>query len=249
MNELMIKDTFTSLELVDLINDYRSQEGNRNELLHKNLLQVIREEFEEEINRLEIQPISYKDSMNRDKPMYVLTLNQSRQVAVRESRFVRKSIMKYIEEMEARLNSPDYILKRANEILDQRIKKLTLDVQVKDQQIAELQPKATYYDLILQCKNLLSVTEISKDYGLSAKRLNKLLHELGVQYKQSRVWFLYQKYADKGYTQTKTQNYNRPDGAQGSTVHMYWTQKGRLFLYDLLKSYGYIPMIEQELTA
>lgn len=128
-------------------------------------------------------------------------------------------------------------------------KALEVDNKVKDQQIAELKPKASYYDLILQCPSLLSVTEIAKDYGLSAKALNKMLHDLGVQFSQSGVWFLYSKYQSYGYTQTKTQNYNRPDGTQGARTHMYWTQKGRLFLYDLLKRRGILPMIERTEAA
>ena len=125
-------------------------------------------------------------------------------------------------------------------------KVLEIENKVQSQQIAELQPKASYYDLILQCKDLLTVTEISKDYGMSAKGLNTKLHELGVQYKQSSIWFLYSKYQDKGYTQTKTQSYTKSDGTIGSSVHTYWTQKGRLFLYDLLKKNSILPMIEKE---
>ena len=128
-------------------------------------------------------------------------------------------------------------------------KALEVENKVKDQQIAELKPKASYYDLILQCPSLLSVTEIAKDYGLSAKALNKMLHDFGVQFSQSGVWFLYSKYQSYGYTQTKTQNYNRPDGSQGARTHMYWTQKGRLFLYDLLKRRGVLPMIERTEAA
>ena len=128
-------------------------------------------------------------------------------------------------------------------------KALEVENKVKDQQIAELKPKASYYDLILQCPSLLSVTEIAKDYGLSAKALNKMLHDLGVQFNQSGVWFLYSKYQSEGYTQTKTQNYSRPDGTQGTRTHMYWTQKGRVFLYYLLKRRGVLPMIERTEAA
>ena len=120
-----------------------------------------------------------------------------------------------------------------------------LDKAVLTQQVAELRPKASYYDLILQCASLLSVTEISKDYGMSAKAFNKKLHELRIQYQQSGVWFLYAEYQDGGYTQTKTQNYSRSDGSQGARTHMYWTQKGRLFLYERLKAEGVLPMIER----
>nr|DAI46338.1 MAG TPA: repressor domain protein [Caudoviricetes sp.] len=146
------------------------------------------------------------------------------------------------------LENPDIAIQALTKLKEERAarKLLELDNQVKSQQIAELQPKATYYDLILQCKDLLSVTEIAKDYGMSAKGLNAMLHELGVQFNQSGVWFLYTKYQHEGYTQTKTQNYNRPDGTQGSKVHTYWTQKGRLFIYNLLKSDGILPTIEIE---
>ena len=149
------------------------------------------------------------------------------------------------------LENPDIAIQALTKLKEERAarKALELDNQVKSQQIAELQPKATYYDLILQCKDLLSVTEIAKDYGMSAKGLNAMLHELGVQYNQSGVWFLYAKYQHEGYTQTKTQNYNRPDGTQGSKVHTYWTQKGRLFIYNLLKSEDILPTIEIEVET
>lgn len=65
-------------------------------------------------------------------------------------------------------------------------------------QIAELQPKASYYDLILQCPDLVSTSTIAKDYGFSAKSFNKLLHQFGVQFKQGGLWLLYQKYASQG---------------------------------------------------
>ena len=130
---------------------------------------------------------------------------------------------------------------------EEREKRLAaeLDKAVLTQQVAELRPKASYYDLILQCASLLSVTEISKDYGMSAKAFNKKLHELRIQYQQSGVWFLYAEYQDGGYTQTKTQNYSRSDGSQGARTHMYWTQKGRLFLYERLKAEDILPMIER----
>ena len=76
--------------------------------------------------------------------------------------------------------------------------------KVQEQQINELKPKATYYDLVLQNKSTLTVNQIAKDYGMSAIKLNKLLHELGIQYKQGKIWFLYAKHQDKGYTQSHT---------------------------------------------
>ena len=78
---------------------------------------------------------------------------------------------------------------------------------------------------------------------MSAQRMNKILNELGVQYKQGGVWLLYQKHADKGYTQSKT--VALPDNR--TKMHTNWTQKGRLFIYDLLKNkLGILPIIERE---
>ncbi|MBP2660317.1 MAG: phage antirepressor protein [Firmicutes bacterium] len=118
---------------------------------------------------------------------------------------------------------------------------LQLENAQSKQIINELQPKATYYDMILQCKDLLAITTIAKDYGMSGKSLNSLLHELGVQYKMRKTWLLYQKHADKGYTQSKTHVIN----AERSEMNTYWTQKGRLFIYSLLKNEkGILPLIE-----
>ena len=157
---------------------------------------------------------------------------------------IRKHGLYAIDEIIA---NPDMAIAALQALKEEREKRLAaeLDKAVLGQQIAELRPKASYYDLILQCASLLSVTEISKDYGMSAKAFNKKLHELHIQYQQSGVWFLYAEYQDGGYTQTKTQNYSRSDGTQGARTHMYWTQKGRLFLYERLKAESILPMIER----
>ena len=251
MNELENKNMITSLELLKQINIFRKQEGNRAELQHKTLLEIIRDEFSEEIDEQKILLISYKDSMNREKPMFNLTPAQAKQVLVRESKFVRKAVIHYIEELEERLSvKVPTTLKEALKLAyeqQEAIEKLELENKVKTQQIAELQPKGTYYDLVLQCKGLLSITVIAKDYGESGQWLNNKLHELGVQYKQGNIWLLYQKYADKGYTKTKTQPINRSIGLDVKP-HTYWTQKGRLFIYNLLKNVGILPKIETEET-
>ncbi len=131
------------------------------------------------------------------------------------------------------------------EIKKEREEKLNLEntIAIQTQQILELKPKASYYDVVLNCKDLVSVSVIAKDYGLSAKKLNVILKEKNVQFKQGSIWLLYQKYADKGYTSTKTYSY-QSNGETHTKVHTYWTQQGRLFIYDLLKSEGRIPLIE-----
>lgn len=146
------------------------------------------------------------------------------------------------------LENPDMAIAALQKLKEERQLRLQAQEEVaqKNQIIQELQPKATYYDLILQSESLVAISVIAKDYGMSAKKLNSLLHELKVQYKQGNTWLLYQKYASKGYTQSKT----HPIDAERSKMHTYWTQKGRLFIYDLLKNKkGILPLIEQEEVA
>jgi phage antirepressor YoqD-like protein len=142
------------------------------------------------------------------------------------------------------LSNPDLAIAALTQLKEEREKRKQLETVtlVQKQQIAELQPKASYYDLILQNKNTVPITQIAKDYGMSGRKFNELLHELGVQYKFRKTWLLYQHYAECGYTQSRTYAIDE----SRSVMHTYWTQKGRLFLYDLLKSEGIYPLIEQE---
>lgn len=123
---------------------------------------------------------------------------------------------------------------------------LLVENGMQQQLIAEFSPKVSYYDLVLQTKDVIAISSIAKDYGKSAKWMNEKLHELGVQFKRGDTWLLYQKYAKLGYTHSKTHTYSGDDGEQHSSVHTYWTQKGRRFIYDLLKSEGIYPLIEME---
>ncbi len=180
-----------------------------------------------------------------------MTIDMAKHICMAQQNEKGMMFRQYFIEVEKQWNTPEAVMSRAlqlaNKHLDeikQRNIQLTDTVAVQTQQIAELKPKASYYDLILNCKDLLSTTEIAKDYGKSAKWLNNLLHELGVQFKQGNIWLLYQKYASCGYTSTKTHNYLDNEGNSHAKVHTYWTQKGRIFLYDLLKSRGILPTIE-----
>lgn len=130
--------------------------------------------------------------------------------------------------------------------VNEKNRQLQQTVAVQNQQITEMKPKVTYYDIVLQCPDTIAISVIAKDYGKSAKWMNNYLNTKGIQYKQGDVWLLYQKYAEKGYTKTKTIVYDGVDANNHSKIHTYWTQKGRLFIYDLMKSDGNLPLIEQE---
>lgn len=110
------KDRITSLELLDQINIFRKQEGNRAKLKHKSLLEIIRNEFEEEIDWQKILPMSYKDSYDREQPMFVLSYNQAKQVLLRESKFVRRAVIHYVERLEEELQK-DFIEKYERQLL------------------------------------------------------------------------------------------------------------------------------------
>jgi len=149
----------------------------------------------------------------------------------------------YFLELEEKWNSPEMVMKRAMDYLNAKVQQLESKNSILTSEVNELKPKATYYDLVLQNKSLLAIGVIAKDYGMGAPTLNKILHELGVQYKQSGTWMLYYKYQDKGYAQTKTHAID----ADKSNIHLYWTQKGRMFIYEILKSEkGILPIVERD---
>lgn len=157
---------------------------------------------------------------------------------------IRRHGMYAVDEV---LENPDMLIAALMELKEERkrSKALSETVAVQNQQIAEMEPKASYYDVVLNCKDLVAISVIAKDYGWSANKLNRYLHEKGIQYKQGNVWLLYQKYAERGFTSTKTHNFLKPDGTIHISVHTYWTQAGRLFIYDLLKGDGILPSIEK----
>ncbi|MGL5123099.1 MAG: phage antirepressor KilAC domain-containing protein [Fusobacteriaceae bacterium] len=200
----------------------------------------------------EFSESSYVNSQNKVQPEFLLAKDGFILLCMNYQGYndFKRAYINKFNEMEKELKKAPASFKEALQLaLEQQehLELLETENKVKDQQILELKPKATYYDLVLQCKNLIPVTIIAKDFGMSGKRLNDLLNKLGVQYKQGgEVWLLYQKYADKGYTHTKTQNYNKSDGTQGVKTHTYWTQTGRLFIYDLLKKNSMLPNIEKE---
>lgn len=175
-----------------------------------------------------------------------LTIEMAKEICMLQRNEKGKQARQYFIQLEKDWNSPEKVMARALKIADKKIMLLQDENAQQKQIIAELNPKASYYDVVLQTKDAISTSQIAKDYGKSAKWLNDLLHTLSVQFKQGGVWLLYEKYADKGYTRSRTHTYSGDDGMQHSKLHTYWTQKGRLFIYELLKSHGILPLVEQK---
>ena len=186
--------------------------------------------------------------------LYSLILSSKMPNAKKFKRWVTSEVLPAIRKhgvfaVDTMLNDPDAMIAALQAYKEERQRRLLLESEnaVQKQQLLEMKPKVSYYDVVINSPDLISITEIAKDYGWSAKHMNGYLHSKGIQYKQGdRIWILYQKYAEQGLTSTKTHAYLTGDGNTHTKVHTYWTQKGRLFIYDLLKKDGILPLIEKE---
>ena len=147
------------------------------------------------------------------------------------------------------LANPDFGIQLLLQLKQERTEKEQLKAENLQQKqiIGELKPKADYTDTILKSKKLVTITQIAKDYGMSGTEMNKLLHTLNVQYKQGEQWLLYKKYHNKGYVHSETFIFKHSNGTEDIQMITKWTQKGRLFLYNLLKQEEILPLIEQEI--
>lgn len=220
---------------------------------HDNVMRDIRnmEPAWEKVNALKFEVIEYLDSRGRKKLEYQLDKREVLYVATKWNDETRAKLILRWDELERaqqkinpRLTLVEALRAYADEV--ERNEKLKGEIEVKNVLIAEYEPKVTYYDQILASTDTITVTQIAKDYGMTAQELNKLLHENKIQFKQSGQWILYKEYAKLGYTKSHTTPITYKDGRKGDQLHTRWTQKGRLFLYELLKQKGHLPLIEQE---
>lgn len=256
MENLRNKNEITSLELVKEINLFREKEyfykisnnlklgkvesknGKYVELQHKTLLSIVKDEFEEEINEQKILLVDYKDNKGELRPMYILFLDQAKQVLMRESKFVRKGVISYINTLEEKvknlvnnINKVDLLKLNIINANTETERMIALN-QYQVEYVRPLEIKEEYHDKVLDSDGTLTVREVAQDFGKTANWLNKILNGLGIQFKQGKKWHLYSKYKDMGLVKEITildeendKNYTR----------MKWTQKGREFIHKLLK--------------
>lgn len=207
---------------------------------HQHVMRDVRNEIEElgeEISQSIFGQSTYTNERGREYPCYTFGKKGAMQLALKYDAKTRYKVIEYIEYLENNQQQPYKLPTTYKEALLQLVEKEEENEKLQLEN-KELQPKATYHDLVLQSETLLSTTQIAKDLGTSARTLNKKLHELGVQYKKGKRWFLYHKYQDKGYTQSKTY----PVNANETKENMYWTQKGKKFIFELMeKEFGITP--------
>ena len=125
-------------------------------------------------------------------------------------------------------------------ILESQVYEKESHIEVLECEIKQAVPKVQYHDQVMSSDGLLTTTQIAKNYGWSAIKLNNILKSLGVQFKQSGNWVLYQKYADKGFAKLVPYPYPKADGTTGTSYELKWFEIGKKFIHNLLKSEGYI---------
>lgn len=184
--------------------------------------------------------------------VYSLILSSKKPEAKEFKRWVTSEILPSIrkhgvyatpEMLEKFVYNSEFMIKVFTELLNEQQKNKKLRAEN-----AVLNEKCSYLDIITRSENAIPITVIAKDYGMSAQEFNGLLHFLGIQYKlKCGTWVLYQEYANCGYTKSRTFVYD--EEKNGTSVHTYWTQKGRLFLYEMLKGIGVLPKCERSVVS
>lgn len=169
---------------------------------------------------------------------HVLKLDMAKEIAMIQRSEIGKKVRGYFIQVEKDYNSPEKIMARALKIAEDKIGNLLTVKEAQDKEIKMLKPKADYTDRVLDSKELLTTTQIAKDFGLSAKTFNNILHLYRIQYKVNKQWVLYAKYQGKGYTHSKTLDLRNVNGTDKVVNETAWTLKGRKFLHDFLADKG-----------
>ena len=163
--------------------------------------------------------------------------------------------------IEKALTEPDFLIRLAVNLKEERQKRLLVEQECEhqrtrivelgskvddlQQEVTEMKDKVSYLDIILATKSSVLVTQIAQDYGESSIRFNRRLKEMNIQYQRGKQWILYADYKDCGYVTSETYLIKHKDGTEDVRMNTKWTQKGRRFLYEKLKSVGVIPVIER----
>lgn len=189
-----------------------------------------------------------KTTIINESGMYALIFGSTLPEAKAFKRWVTSDVLPSVRKhgfyasddvLESFINDPDMAIGAFSKLKAERdkVKKLEYENKV-------LAESCRYLDMILGCDNTIPITVIAKDYGMTGNEMNMELKALGIQYKlPSGTWVLMDKYADKGYTKSNTFVYDEIRGR--CSVHTVWTQLGRKFIYEKLKSIGIVPISER----
>jgi phage regulatory protein, rha family len=203
-------------------------------------------------------PRTYKDSTGRTLPCYLLTKKGCDMVANKmtgeKGVLFTAAYVTAFEKMREKLSSPavprDYLsaLRALVSAEEQRVALLAENEQQR-QIIEDFEPIKQYVDTILESKGTLATSQIAADYAMSAKALNRILHEEKIQHYVNGQWILYKKHMGKGYTKSHTFHFNHSDGRPDTRINTQWTQKGRLMIHEILTQRGIRAVMDREMAV
>lgn len=246
MNELMNEKEMTPIEIALAVNDdgntttmklyeflgFRKSDYSR--WIQRNLLENSFAVNGEDYSALRRSESSGKGKFAQD---YYITAQFAKKLAMMSKSEKGEQARDYFIKVEDKLKEVAINSFKIPQTLPEALRAYADEVEKNAKLIEknkELEPKAEYTDKVLQSTDLVTTTVIASEYGLSARKFNEILWRNGIQHKSNGTWVLYAKYKDKGYTGTKTHSFVHNSGDQGSSIQMYWTEKGRKFLYDYL---------------
>ena len=177
--------------------------------------------------------------------LYSLVLSSKLPGAKKFRRWVTSEVLPSIRKTGG-YNLPKDYPSALRALADAEEKRFTLLAENERQRqvIADFEPIRQYVDTILESTGTMATTQIAADYGMSAKRLNKILHEEGIQHCVNGQWILYKKHMGKGYTESKTFSFTRSDGRPDTKMQTQWTQKGRLLIHTTLEKRGIYAVMD-----
>lgn len=179
--------------------------------------------------------------------LYSLVLSSKLPTAKKFKRWVTSEVLPAIRKTGSYSMPKDYpaaLRALANEV--EQNNALRAENEKQKQAIAEFQPIRQYVDTILESEGTLATSQIAADYGISARKLNQILHEEGIQHNVNGQWILYRKYMGLGYTKSKTIQFVHSDGRPDTKLHTQWTQKGRLMIHEILKRRGIMAVMDKK---
>lgn len=167
-----------------------------------------------------------------------ISIDMAKEICMLQRNEKGKQARQYFLQLEKDWNSPEKVMARALQIADREIKRLEAENEQQKQAIADFQPIKRYVDTILESKASLATSQVAADYDLTANKLNKILHEEGIQHNVNGQWILYRKHMGQGYTKSKTISFVRSNGEHDTKLHTQWTQKGRMMIHEILERRG-----------
>ena len=200
--------------------------------------------IQDSIGRMQKTPII------NESGLYSLVLSSKLPGAKKFRRWVTSEVLPSIRQTGG-YNIPKDYPSALRAFADAEEKRLALEAEneIQRQQIADFQPIRQYVDEILSSTGTMVITQIAADYGMSARALNKILCEAGIQRKVNGQWILYKENMGNGYTSSKTVQITHKDGTPDTKINTVWTQKGRLMIHEILKSRGIDAVMDRKTVA